>query len=167
MRKMIFALAVLTALAVAPFASAHVTVNPRTVAADSFARFAIRVPNERDKASTVRVSVQLPAGLSSISFKPKAGWKRTVTMEKLAKPITDEGRTITERIATVTWSSAGARIRPGEFDEFDMTAHVPAKVGLKLVFPSVQRYSNGEVVRWIGPPDAEAPAPIVTLTRTA
>jgi hypothetical protein len=32
------------------------------------------------------------------------------------------------------------------------------------VFPANQTYSNGEVVRWIGPPDADEPASRVTLT---
>jgi periplasmic copper chaperone A len=41
---------------------------------------------------------------------------------------------------------------------------VPDKAGSTLAFPAVQTYSSGEVVRWIGPPDAEEPAPQVKLT---
>jgi uncharacterized protein YcnI len=168
MRLTILTIAVAAvALAVASVAAAHVTVNPNRVAAGSFARFAIRVPNERPNASTVRVSVQLPLGLAFVAFQPKTGWKRTVTMEKLAKPLKMFGETISERIATVTWTSAGARIGPGEFDEFGMTAAVPSKRGVQLVFPAVQRYSSGETVRWIGPPESEAPAPRVLLTAKA
>jgi periplasmic copper chaperone A len=148
-----------------PAASAHVTVNPRTVQADSFARFAIRVPDEAEDAQTVKVTVKLPASVSFVSFQPKPGWNRSVTMVKLAKPITnDEGETVTERIDTVTWE--GGEIAPGEFDEFGMSAKVPAAQG-KLVFPAVQTYSNGDVVRWIGDPDADTPAPRVTLTPRA
>ncbi len=33
-----------------------------------------------------------------------------------------------------------------------------------MTFKAVQTYSNGEVVRWIGPPDSEEPAPQVKLT---
>jgi uncharacterized protein len=33
-----------------------------------------------------------------------------------------------------------------------------------LTFKALQTYSNGEVVRWIGPPDADEPAPQVKLT---
>ena len=33
-----------------------------------------------------------------------------------------------------------------------------------LTFKALQTYSNGEVVRWIGPPDSEEPAPQVELT---
>jgi uncharacterized protein len=39
--------------------------------------------------------------------------------------------------------------------------------GTELAFPAVQTYSNGEIVRWIGPPDAEEPAPTVAVTAAA
>ena len=83
-------------------------------------------------------------------------------MVKLDKPVTnDEGETVTERAGTVTWE--GGKIAPGEFDEFGLSAKVPAEQ-TTLVFPAVQTYSNGDVVRWIGAPDADEPAPRVTLT---
>ena len=44
-----------------------------------------------------------------------------------------------------------------------MSAHVPNTPGTELVFPAIQTYSNGEVVRWIGAADADEPAPRVTL----
>jgi periplasmic copper chaperone A len=153
--------AVVAALVLAPCATAHVTVNPDAVRAGSFARLTIRVPNERDAASTTRVSVRMPDGLVFVSFQPKAGWKRTVTMRRLATPVMVEGERVTEQVGVVTWS--GGKIGPGEFDEFGLSARVPDDVGAKLMFATVQTYSNGEVVRWIGPPDADEPAPQVAL----
>jgi uncharacterized protein YcnI len=150
-----------TALLAAAPAAAHVTLNPNTVPADSFSRFAIRVPTERPDAATVRVTVQLPEGLFFVSFQPKPGWNRTVTMEKLDPPVEVFGEPVSERVASVTW--AGGEIAPGEFDEFGMSAKVPDEAGAELVFPAVQEYSSGEIVRWIGPPDADEPAPRVTL----
>jgi uncharacterized protein len=161
MRRTVLAAVALAALALAPAAAAHVTVNPNEVEADSFSRFAIRVPTERPDASTVKVELQLPEGLDFVSFQPKPGWTRTVKMEKLAQPKKVFGETITERVASVTWS--GGKIAPSEFDEFGMSAHVPNAVGKELVFPALQTYSSGEVVRWIGAPDAEEPAPRVKL----
>ena len=149
------------ALFLAPAAVAHVTVNPDAVQADSFARFDVRVPNEQENASTTKLVVKLPKGLVEVSFQPKPGWKRSVTMEKLATPVTLEGETITEQVGTVTWQ--GGTIAPGEFDEFGLSAKVPNDPGAKLTFPAVQTYSNGDVVRWIGAPDADEPAPQVTL----
>jgi len=162
-----YAVALLTlligALVLAPWASAHVTVNPNGVPADSFSRFAVRVPNERGDADTTKVVMQLPEGLTFVSFQPKDGWTRTITMAKVDPPLEAFGEKITERIATVTWT--GGRIKPGEFDEFGMSAHVPNTVGTELVFPANQTYSSGEVVRWIGDADADQPAPRVTLSQ--
>jgi periplasmic copper chaperone A len=159
-------LSILLALAFAPAASAHVTLNPPEWEGGGFARFAVRVPNERDNADTIEVSVQFPENVISASFQPAPGWKRTVQMTKLETPIEEEGEEpITERIATVTWS--GGKIAPGEFQEFGVSFRVPEEPGTNLVFPAVQTYSNGEVVRWIGPEDSDTPAPIVAVTEAA
>jgi uncharacterized protein YcnI len=160
MRKTILAAVAIGALALVPAAAAHVTVNPDEVPADSFSRFAIRVPTERGVATT-KVELQLPEGLFFVSFQPKPGWKRTVTMEKLDPPAEVFGEQVTERVATVTWE--GGTIAPGEFDEFGMSAKVPDAAGQTLTFPALQTYANGEVVRWTGPPDADEPAPRVAL----
>jgi hypothetical protein len=82
-------------------------------------------------------------------------------MQELNPPATVFGEQVTKRVATVTWE--GGKIAPGEFDEFGMSAKVPDAAGQMLAFPAVQTYSSGEVVRWIGPPDADEPALRVTL----
>jgi periplasmic copper chaperone A len=142
-------------------AAAHVTLNPGEWEAGGFARFAVRVPNERDNADTIEVTVRFPQSIISASFQPKAGWKRSIEMEPLDEPVQEEGEQITEHIARVTWS--GGKIAPGEFEEFGVSFRVPETPGEDLVFPAIQTYSNGEVVRWIGPPDSESPAPIVAV----
>ena len=157
--------AVVAALLAAQAASAHVTVNPNEWEAGGFARFAVRVPNERDDADTIEVTLRFPQSIISASFQPMPGWERSIEMEPLDEPIEDEGEQITEHIASVTWT--GGRIRPGEFEEFGVSFRVPETPGEDLVVPALQTYSNGEVVRWVGPPDSEAPAPIVTVTEPA
>lgn len=153
-------------LVAAPVATAHVTLNPGEWEAGGFAKFDVRVPNERDDADTTRVTLRFPEQVISASFQPVEGWRRTVKMARLDEPIDDEGEQITERIDTVTWS--GGRIRPGEFQEFPVSFQVPEEQpGTELAFPSVQVYSGGEVVRWIGPPDADTPAPIVAVLQPA
>lgn len=151
----------LAALVAAPVADAHITLNPNEWEAGGFARFALRVPTEREDASTTEVTVRFPENVTSASFMPAPGWRRTVEMEPLEEPIEEEGEEpITERLASVTWS--GGEIRPGEFMEFGISFQVPEDAD-ELLFPSLQTYSSGEVVRWIDPsPDAEAPAPRVT-----
>ena len=163
MKKTPILLVLAGALLAVPAASAHVTVNPERGAGGQL--LPLRDPRPRTRRGRGRRRRSLsscPRALSFVSFQPKPGWKRSVTMVKLAKPVTnDEGETVTERIATVTWE--GGTIAPGEFDEFGISAKVPAEQGT-LVFPAVQTYSNGDVVRWIGDPDADTPAPRVTLT---
>jgi uncharacterized protein YcnI len=148
--KRVFACALLTALAMPAAAAAHVTINPGEWEAGGFARFAVRVPNERDNADTTEVTVQFPENVVSASFQPVPGWERTIEMAQLEEPIEEEGEEpITERIASVTWT--GGTIAPGEFQEFGVSFQVPETPGEELLLPAVQTYSNGEVVRWIAP----------------
>jgi uncharacterized protein YcnI len=130
------------ALLAAPAAASHVTMSPEKAPADSFSRFALRVPTE-ENVPTVKVSVQLPKGLDEVSFQPKPGWKRT-----------QSGR-------VVTWS--GGQIGVGEFDEFGLSVHLPNTPGKVLVFPATQTYANGKVVHWIGALTSDEPAPNVML----
>jgi uncharacterized protein len=112
------------------------------------------------------VTVQFPESVISASFQPVPGWKRTVTMIQLDQPIEGEGEQITEKIDSVTWS--GGRILPGEFQEFGVSFQVPEDAsGSSLVFPSLQTYEGGEIVRWIGDEASDAPAPTVAVLEAA
>jgi uncharacterized protein YcnI len=159
-------LAALAALIAVPAAGAHVTLNPREWEAGGFARFAIRVPNERPDASTTEVTVQFPDNVISASFQPVPGWTRTVKMAQLDEPIESEDGPITEKIESVTWK--GGEIKPGEFEEFGISFQVPEDAaGSSLVFPALQTYSSGEIVRWIGDESSEAPAPAIAVLAAA
>ena len=61
-RKTAVAAVAASALAAPAAADAHVTLQPNTAAAGAFTVENVRVPNERDKASTVKVDLQLPHG---------------------------------------------------------------------------------------------------------
>lgn len=160
MRMTWAALAALTALAVPAVASAHAEIQPSTVPGGDLANLTVSVPNEQDDAATTSVSIQIPEQVLLVRFAPKPGWKRTVSTEKLAQASTVGDDTVTERITSVTWTG---RIEPGEFDTFEMSIAVPDDPGAGLVFPTVQRYDNGDVVRWIGAESSEEPAPRVTV----
>jgi uncharacterized protein YcnI len=163
-------IAVATALAAilvpAAVASAHVTVQPNEAPAGGFTRLDVRVPNERDDAGTTKVEVQFPPGFASASTEPVPGWTAKVTMRKAAEPIELHGEQATEEVNTITWTGDGKTgiVKPGEFQDFGLSLATPDKPGSKPTFKALQTYSNGEVVRWIGPPDADEPAPQVTLT---
>jgi uncharacterized protein YcnI len=152
-------------VAVSPsIAQAHVSLHPNAIPAGSFVTTNIRVPNEEDNASTTSVKVKLPAGVLSAQGAPPAGWTFKATLKKLAKPIkTDDGLVTTEATEV---QFTGGRIRPGDFEAFPLTLSIPdsAKAGDVLSFPTVQTYSSGKVVRWIGEAESEMPAPTVDIT---
>jgi periplasmic copper chaperone A len=165
-RSYILGAALVAVLALAPTAFAHVTLQPEEAPAGGFTRLDVRVPNERDDAGTTKVDVQFPPGFLFVSTEPVPGWDAEVTMRKLDKPVEQFGEQITEEVGRVTFTADGNAnaIGPGEFRDFGLSVGVPDRAGSTLRFPAVQTYSSGEVVRWIGPPDAEEPAPQVKLT---
>ena len=86
--------------------------------------------------------------------------------KKLATPIQTDDGPITEGIDRMVWTrtSRAGGIKPGQFQDFPISVQIPGKAGDKLTFKALQTYSNGEVVRWIGAPGADSPAPQVTVT---
>jgi MYXO-CTERM domain-containing protein len=155
--------AVVGALALPVVAGAHVTVQPGEGPAGGFVVEDVRVPTEEESANTTKVVVQFPPGFAEVSFQPVPGWNVKVKKTKLATPIkTDEGDTLTEQVSQVTWS--GGKIAPGQFQDFPVSLQLPDKAGTTLTFKAIQTYDNGKVVRWIGAPDAEDPAPQVKVT---
>jgi periplasmic copper chaperone A len=166
MKAIVVVAAVAATLALAATASAHVTLQPEEAPAGGFTRLDVRVPNERDNAGTTKVEVQFPPGFAFVSTEPVPGWTAKVTKRKLDQPIEAEGEQITEEVNTITWTGDGKTgiVKPGEFQDFGLSLGMPDKPGTKLTFKALQTYTGGEVVRWIGPPDADEPAPQVTLT---
>jgi len=162
--------AVSTAIAVATVpavASAHVTLQPAEVPAGGFQRLEVRVPNERDDAATTKVEVKFPPGFIFVSYEPVPNWDAKIKMAKLDEPIEAFGEEHSEQVDTVAFTSKGADIGPGQFRDFGLSVGLPDKPGTALTFKAVQTYSSGEVVRWIGAPDADEPAPQVKLTAAA
>ena len=168
MRTLIPAAVAALALALPAAAVAHVTVQPNTAQEGGFARLDVRVPNERDDAGTVKVDVKMPPGFAFASYEPVPGWSVKIAKEKLDEPIEIDGLEMTEQISRITWTGnpkQGGIIEPGQFQDFGLSVGIPdGKPGAKLTFKALQTYEGGEVVRWIGPEDAEEPAPTVTLT---
>jgi len=151
------------ALAVATAAQAHVTVHPNALPAGGFTVINIDVTNEKARASTVKIDVQFPAGVYTASTAPVPGWKGRVITKKLPQPVEIEpGFSVSSRVDRVVYS--GGRIAPGQFLSFPVSILVPmGKPGTLLTFKALQTYSDREVVRWIGNPSADEPAPQVAL----
>jgi uncharacterized protein YcnI len=171
MKHRILAVAALAAgaLAVPAAAQAHVTLQPKAQTAGAYTVVNVRVPNERDDASTTKVRVAFPDGIYSVSYAAQAGWRITVKKSPIATPVQTEDGPITERVSSVTFTGSGkglGRIAPGQFKEFPLSLQMPATPGT-LAFPAYQWYTGGELVKWTGGAGADTPAPTVVLTAPA
>jgi len=136
----------LVALLAGP-AWAHVEIEPSTATKGAeHAVLSFSVPNEREDASTTEIAVQIPeeAKFESVRAQSKPGW--TIAFEK-------DGASV----RTITWS--GGEIKPDEFDLFTISVGAIPKKGTHLHFPTLQTYSDGEVVRWIEEAEEDAPEP--------
>jgi uncharacterized protein len=165
-----FAAIVVAAALLPAAASAHVTLQPKTAAEGSYSVLSVRVPTERDTASTVKVQVQLPPGFSYAAYEPTPGWTVKVKKSKLATPIKTDDGDVTEEVDEITWTGTGkgdGKIAPGQFKDFPLSLAIPGKAGDTLTFKAIQTYSDKSVVRWIGAPDADKPAPTVAVIPAA
>lgn len=154
MKKSVAAiLASLLVLAFGGLASAHVTVQPSQVPANSYQVFTVRVPTEKEVA-TVGVKLEVPADVNVSRFEPKPGW--AYTLEKDA-----DGK-----ITTVTWTAEGDGLSATEFGQFNFQGKV-AENAKELVWKAHQTYVDGSVVDWTGPADADKPASVTAVTAAA
>jgi uncharacterized protein YcnI len=162
MRRIAIATAAICALLLPAAAQAHVTLQPSEAPAGGFTVLDVRVPNETDNANTTKVDVKFPPGFAEVSYQAVPGWQVKVIKEKLAQPVQTDDGPVTEGVSEIIWS--GGKLAPGEFQDFPLSVQIPDAAGKALTFKALQTYDNGEVVRWIGPPESEEPAPQVQVT---
>ena len=163
-------------LVVAGPVSAHVTVNPSTASQGAYTKVSFRVPTESDTVSTTKIEVDLPADtpIASVAIKPVPGWTVVAEKTKLPTPLKDDdGAQITEAVSKITWTaSTGSEIKPGQFQEFDVSLGPLPDKATAVVFKALQTYSDGSIVRWIDLPNADGsepghPAPTLKLAAAA
>ena len=136
-------------------AKAHVTVQPPEAEQGSYTKLTFRVPNELPDAIDHR-----PARADAAGFavrvgqrQAQAGLDRSDHRGTLATPTTnDDGETISTFVSEIAWS--GGEIKPGEFDEFEISVGPLPEDATELAFPTIQIYSNGDQVAWIDKPTA-------------
>jgi uncharacterized protein len=166
MRRIAIGVTAALVLLVPTAAQAHVSIHPNEVPTGSFATLGIRVPNEMEKANTVKLAVQIPPGFLDISTEYMPGWTSKVLTSKLAKPVQADDGEVTEQVREIVWTGDGKQglIPPGQFLDFPISTEIPGKAGEELTFKVLQYYDNGEVIRWIGGPNSEEPAPKIDVT---
>jgi uncharacterized protein YcnI len=170
-RLTVFVSVIVVALvALAGTAWAHVTIEPPSAPKGSDAVLTFVVPNEKDNATTVKVTVQFPTDhpIADALVQSMPGWNSDVTTFHVSTPIqTDEGE-VNTAVKSVTWTATdGKGVTQDHFGEFAVSVGLPDAES--LTFPTVQTYSDGSTVNWVqqtvpGGPEPDNPAPVLTLT---
>jgi uncharacterized protein YcnI len=156
------------ALLIPAVAGAHISLHPNTIPAGAFVTLNVRVPGEQAGAYAYKLDMLIPPGFTEIDTQNVPGWSVREIMRKLATPIqTDEGP-VGEEVSQIVWTgdrSRLGRLEDGQFIQFPLSIAMPSDIaGQSLAFKSVQYYSNGKTIHWIGPPSAEYPAPTINVT---
>jgi uncharacterized protein len=141
-------------------AEAHVTLQPNEAPEGAYTVLDVRVPNESEGENTTKVAVQFPEGFGDVSYQAIPGWNVEVIHQKLKVPIQTDDGPVTEGVKEVIFS--GGKLAPGQFQDFPLSVQIPGKAGEELTFKAVQTYEK-EIVRWIGAPESEHPAPRVLV----
>jgi hypothetical protein len=158
-------LAVVAALAVggAGIASAHVTAHsPDSLNPGSYAEIVFRAPNEQATANFTKLEVDFSttSPIPGVDVKPLPGWDYQVTTTPLPVPVRMATDTVTTAVTSVVWTAQpGAGVKPGELQEFTITANGLPTNTAEVDMPAIQTYDNGVVVTWNQPVPASGPEP--------
>jgi uncharacterized protein YcnI len=144
------AIAAVAFFATAAPAAAHVTLQPAASRPAELQRYTVYVPTER-KAPTTAVRIRVPAGVDFALVEPAPGWTARVVRQ---------GDTISE----LRWT--GGNIGVDQYAELHFIVRNPVRAGT-VTWPALQTYGDGKVVRWIGSPDSDEPAPRVKVSESA
>jgi len=124
----------------------HAVVFPRSSAPGAYERYVLRVPNEK-QAATTRVELRFPADVRVTGFEEVAGWQLQV--------LTDSAK----RIVGAVWTGS---LPPQRFVEFPFVAANP-KTNARIVWPAFQTYADSQVVEWTGAEGSKTPASVTTI----
>jgi uncharacterized protein YcnI len=145
MRRITFALASATVLALGVAAPSHAHVEPTAteVPAGSMATVDFTVQHGCDGSPTIKVEFQVPEEITDAAAVDKDGWTGS-----------QDGRVVTYE---------GGPLASDVEDTFAVTFTAPSTVGAELAFPFVQTCEEGSI-DWIQlDEEAERPAPIVVI----
>ncbi|WP_337099491.1 YcnI family copper-binding membrane protein [Paenibacillus sp. YIM B09110] len=150
--RRVFPIAIIAVLWLTLFAgtaSAHVTVSPAETTQGSYEVFTVRVPTEKESATT-KVEVLFPDSVSISRVQPQAGWSYRFDTNA------DGNHT------AIVWMTEGEGLKDGEFGEFKLQGKV-SDDAKELVWKAFQTYADGSVVEWIGGAEADTPASVTKV----
>jgi LPXTG-motif cell wall-anchored protein len=125
----------------------HARLTVESVPAGTVQQLQMRVAEERQGDVTTKVEIQVPQGFAGVVCGQKAGWSCTVDTAG------------TQPVVTFTRTDPSATLE----EPLPFSVRTPAQPGT-FAFPTVQTYASGTLVQWIGPQDADEPAPVLATT---
>ena len=125
---------------------AHAVVVPDVAPPGAYQKYVLRVPTERDVATT-RIEIRFPDAVTVVSFADVPGWEIEIRADEAG------------RIVGATWTGT---LPPQRFVEFPFVAVNPREE-TALTWPVVQTYEGGEVVEWSGPEGSDTPASVTRI----
>lgn len=132
-------------------ASAHVTVTPSTTAAGAHAVLRFTVGHGCGSSPTTRITIQIPAQITSVAPTRTALWQITEQTETVDPPAVDaHGNTVAKRVASVTFSTQ-TPLPDGYREVLELAVLLPEGKGTRLAFPTIQTCEQGESA-WIEVP---------------
>ena len=169
--RMLLAFAATTggALLLVTAASSHVTLAVKDAPVGTDYKAVFRVPHCCKGSATIKLSVEMPAGMVGVKQQPKPGWQIEIVKGAYDKPYYLYHSEVKGGVKSVTWF--GGKLPDDYYDEFVLIGHLDKGLqpGTRLYFPVVQTCEQG-VDRWVEIPDDShsserhrSPAPFVQL----
>ena len=173
MRSIVFLAAALSCALALPV-HAHITLEYQVAPAASYYKGSFKVGHGCAGSPIRQVVLTIPAGVQGAKPMPKPGWTLEILREKLAVPISDHGRTVTEDVRRITWTAKSREdyLQNTHYDEFVIQAKLPAREGM-LYWPISQiceesRIDWAEVPRaGQSPSELKSPAPALDILPAA
>ena len=134
------------ALSLATLAQAHTVLEYQVATAGESYKATFKVGHGCGTSPTRQIVVDIPAGVQGAKPMPKAGWRLEVTRDKLAKPYTSHGRTVTEDVTRISWTAKTAddMLPNGHYDEFVLVGTLPGQAGM-MYWPVQQLCEQGRM----------------------
>jgi periplasmic copper chaperone A len=161
--------AVVTALVMAPVAAAHVTASPAELQTGyTYTEFS--VPHGCDGSATMRMTIQIPAGIASVKPQEVSGWTIAIKQGALAEPVSIFGEETTEGVTEVSWT--GGPLPDSHLQRFGLSFFASETLAGETVHWKVIQKCEQGVTRWIeipveGEEEPEEPAAEIAFLASA
>ena len=120
--------------------AAHVVLEQQTAPAGSYYKGTFRVGHGCEGSATVALTVTLPEPMASVKPMVKPGWTVSTRSEKLAQPLMNHGKPVTEAVVEVSWR--GGPLADAHYDEFALMMKLPDAPGRRW-FKVMQQCEQG------------------------